>query len=270
MEKCYSYVQGKTLDQMSLNGTSIKYGKQEDIKDYWKQIVENDNQTARHFLVDRLLEKMQANCDKNGFWCPEEEIQTTFGIERNAVHLDDKNIYYTFFDTLRVLHDKNKQTQTPQQDGTLAVRSVFSTIENYFGKFNGNLDLRNQLTELNFETFEYPSISVLQNQGCGACVEKAAVAHNLWLLMGRESYYVSSTSSKFENSNDEGHAFCIIKNGEGGFMLYDHAMNNFGALQGDPIETLLSGQPLVIGEPFNNHGIYANACNLEQASTLAN
>ena len=206
---------------------------------------------------------MESNSTSNGFWTQSDEIRITFGIGTNAIHLDDRNIYYNFFDNLSQLHKKNRNLEKPREEGTLAVESIHRTIENYFGAFNGNLDLRNQLTDLNFDTFEYPSISVLQGKGCGACVEKAAVAHNLWLLMGRESYYVSSTSAKFEHSNDEGHAFCIIRNSKGNFMLYDHAMNNFGPLQGNPIETLLSGQPLHIQAPFKNQGVYANACNLQ-------
>lgn len=264
MEKSYSYIQKKQLDQMSLNGASVRYGQQPDIAGYWKTIVECDSKTARETLISKLLEKMEENSEQNGFWGSQEELRITFGIGANSIHLDDKNIYFSFFENLRNTYLDSKEKGIEKPEGTMAVNSIYTTIENYFGAFNGDLDKRLELTELDFDTFEYPSVEVLKGQGCGACVEKAAVAHNLWLLMGRESYYACSTSAKFENSSDEGHAFCMIKNQKGNFMLYDHAMGNFGALQGDPVETLLSGQPLIIGQPFQNHGVYANACNLEQ------
>ena len=50
-------------------------------------------------------------------------------------------------------------------------------------------------------------------------------------------------------------------------MLYDAAMGNFGRVPGNPIESMLNGEPLVIGEPFKTHGIYANACNMEQVKS---
>jgi hypothetical protein len=266
MEKSYSYIQKKTMDQMSINGTSIKYGKESNIDEYWRQIANCNDQSSRYEMIDQLLMIMENNAAQNGFWRADDEIRITFGIGSNAVHLDDKNIYYNFFDNLNYMYNKNNEFDVPLKDGAIALRSVFGTIENYFGAYNGDINLRHQLTDMNFDTFEYPSISVLKGKGCGACVEKAAVAHNLWLLMGRESYYVSSTSSKFENSNDEGHAFCIIKNSQDRYMLYDHAMNNFGPLSGEPIQTLLNGEPLVIKEPFKNQGVYANALNLEKTN----
>lgn len=263
MEKCYSYIKRTTLDQMSINGTSVKYGKQEDVVGYWKIIIECDDENDRHLLIDDLLKKMQNNAAQNGFWKPEDEIRISFGIGTTAIHLDDTSIYYSFFDNLRMLYQHNQTESKPVDDGVVALSSIFRTIEQYFGSYNGNLALRGKLTALNPETCEYPSISILKGKGCGACVEKAAVAHNLWLLMGRESYYVASTSAQFEDVEDEGHAFCFIRNSKGNFMLYDHARNNFGKVRGNPIETVLNGEPLIIGEPFKNPGVYANACNLE-------
>ena len=262
MEKSYSYIQNKPLDQMSLNGTSIKYGQQPNLVGYWIKIVECENQDERRALIDKLLEEMESNSSENGFWTSNDDVRITFGFGTNSVRLDDKDIYYSFFENLRTLYLKSKAQGTEKKTSPMSFNSIFSTIENYFGPFNGNLALRSSLTELNFDTFEYPSVSVLKGKRCGACVEKAAIAHNLWLLLGMESYYVSSTSSKFEHSNDEGHAFCIIRNTKGQFMLYDQSMQNFGPLQGDPISTILSGEPFIIKEPFKNKGVYANACNL--------
>lgn len=267
MEKAYSYIQHQQIDAMSLNGTSIKYGKQPDIEDYWQQIIACDDKTQRHALIDGLVEKMSENSAQNGFWTPQQELRIVFGMQNNSIHVDDMNLYYYFFDNLKAFNDYNKASEQPMPDGAVMAKSILFTINNYFGPFNGDLGLRNQLTELNFDTFTYPSISVLRGKGVGACVEKAAVAHNLWLLGGRESYYVSSTSAKFEHSNDEGHAFCFMKNSAGEYMLYDAAMGNFGHVPGNPIESMLNGEPLVIGEPFKNHGIYANACNMEQVKT---
>ena len=265
MEKSYSFTKREVLDRMSLKGTSIKYGKESKAIGRWKTIIEEKDDAVRNSMIDDFIEEMELNSENNGFWKSDDEIKITLGAGAdNAIRLNDKTLYYDFFKMLRHGYIKNNEKATPNSEGWLALHAIKNMIDFYFGSFNGDLKKREVLTTMDYDSFEFPSISVLKGAGCGACVEKSAVAHNLWLMLGRESYYVASASSKFPHSQDEGHAFCIIKNSNGNFMLFDHAMQNFGQLPGDPIDLLLSGNPLIIGEPFKNTGCYANALNLEQ------
>ena len=264
MEQCYSFIQKKRMDQMSMKGTSVRYGKEQTFGEEWRKIVEIEDREKRNQEIDKLLENYQKNQQANGFWGQADPIQITFGIgTANAIQLDDKNLYYVFFDALRARLEYNKTAEKPLPEGKIVVNSIYATIDAYFGKFNGDLELRDRLTQFDFEKTNAASVASLKRRGCAACVEKAAVSHNLFLLTGRESYFVSSCSCKFEQSPDQGHSFTFIKNQKGNFMLYDHAMQNFGVVLGDPIETMLNGEPLVIGEPFANQGVYANALNME-------
>ena len=268
MEQCYSFIQNKRMNQMSMMGTSVRFGKEQTFGEEWRKIVEIEDREERNQEIDKLLENYQSNSTQNGFWGQNDIVQITFGAgASNSIMLDDKSLYYLFFDVLKENLDKNKALENPKNEGLIVVNSIYATINMYFGKYNGNLDLRDRLTSFDFEQEKMPSVAVLKGKGCAACVEKASVSHNLFLLTGRESYFVSSCSSKFEHSNDQGHSFTFIKNSKGNFMLFDHAMQNFGMVEGDPIEAMLNGEPLVIGEPFANQGVYANACNLELENT---
>lgn len=269
MEQCYSFIQKKRMDQMSIKGTSVRYGKEQIFGDEWKKIVEIEDREKRNQEIDKLLENYQKNQQANGFWGFEDEVQITFGAgTANMIVLDDKNLYYIFFDALKARLDHNKTLEKPIPEGKVVVNSIYATIEAYFGKYNGDMQLRENLTLYDFDNEKAPSIANLKRKGCAACVEKAAVSHNLFLLTGRESYFVSSCSCKFDFAPDQGHSFTFIKNQKGNFMLYDHALQNFGVVKGDPIETMLNGEPLVIGEPFSNQGVYANALNLESENII--
>ncbi len=261
MEKSYSFNLKTILDNMSINGSSIRYGKQDGVDNIWKQIIGTEDQNERYKLVDLLIDKMEENAKANGFWRADEELKISFGIGTNAVHLDDRNVYYMLFDILKKLYELNQKQEEPLVDGSLFYNAIHNTIERYFGEYNGDSKLRLDLTSLDFETFKYPSVSILKGKGCAACVEKAAFAHNMWLLFGRESYYVGSTSSKFKHTNDNAHAFCIVRNKQGKLALYDQALENYGHLPDDTIDKILRGEPLVIDKPFKTYGIYANACN---------
>lgn len=264
MEQCYSFIQHKRMDQMSIKGTSVRYGKEQTFGEEWRKIVEIEDREKRNQEIDKLLEAYQKNSQQNGFWSADDKVQITFGgFASNAILLDDKNLYYIFFDALRARIEHNKTQEKPMPEGSVIVNSIHATIEAYFGKFNGNMQLRDRLTQFDFMEEKIPSVASLMRKGCAACVEKAAVSHNLFLLAGKESYFVSSCSSQFPHSPDEGHAFTFIKNAKGNFMLYDQAMENYGPVKGDPIEAMLNGEPLIIDEPFKHHGVYANACNLE-------
>lgn len=261
MIKSYSYNLKTNLDRMSIDGSSVRYGKQEGIEDVWREIISCEDQNERHSRVDALIAKMEENTEANGFWRADEVLKIGFGISTNGLHLDDRSIYYMLFDVLKELEKMNKKLPKPLSDGSLFYNAIHNTIDMYFGEYNGNAKLRNTLTELDFETFEHPSVAVLKGKCCAQCSEKAALAQNMWLFFGRESHYVCSTSSKFNHCDDKAHAFCIVRNTMGKLSLYDQALENYGHLPDDTIESILKGEPLVIDKPFETYGIYANACN---------
>ena len=261
MIKSYSYNLKTNLDRMSIDGSSVRYGKQEGIEDVWREIISCEDQNERYARVDALIAKMEENTETNGFWCAAEELKISYGIGNNAVHLDDRSIYYSLFDILQQLCEMNKKRANPLTDGSLFYNAIHNTIEIYFGEYQGNEKLRLDLTEMDMEIFKYPSVSVLKGKNCAACVEKAALAQNMWLFFGRESHYVCSTSAKFKHTNATAHAFCIVRNTMGKLSLYDQALENYGHLPDDTIESILKGEPLVIDKPFETYGIYANACN---------
>ena len=39
MEQCYSFIQKKRMDQMSMKGTSVRYGKEQTFGEEWRKIV---------------------------------------------------------------------------------------------------------------------------------------------------------------------------------------------------------------------------------------
>lgn len=265
MEKSYSFIINETIDQFSMNGTSIRYGKQPDISNKWKEIIAEGDEEKRNIIIDELISDMEENYDKNGFWRAEDEILINVGAfgGDNRFCLDDKSLYYDFFTCLKTQIEKNNASENPKNEGFITYKTIKSFLNEYFGEYNGDLRKRNELTDYDVETGECPSISLFKGAGCAACVERASVSHNLWLLMGRESYFVLSPSCMFETTPDEGHAFNIIKNSMDNFMLFDSTLHNFGQLPGNPIDDMLMGKPFVVKEPFLNKGCYANAKNLD-------
>ena len=61
MEQCYSFIQKKRMDQMSMKGTSIRYGKEQTFGEEWRKIVEIEDREKRNQEIDKLLENYQKN-----------------------------------------------------------------------------------------------------------------------------------------------------------------------------------------------------------------
>ena len=253
------------MDGWSMNGTSIRFGQATSVVEEWQKIIAIDEDAARQKAIDSLIDTLEADVETSGFFDASEQIMITRGAgAMQGIKLDDREVYYNFFDNLKTLYstatdDKEKNNVLP--------KAIKQTVDTYFGQYNGD-----EKSRLSFTTAEidddgeiiYPSVSVLKGKGLGACVEKSAMAHNMWLMLGRKSHYISSSSIHFKGISDEAHAFTIIQNGHGNYMLYDLALNNFGRLAGDPIKEMLKGEPLIVSEGFRNPGIYANACNIER------
>ena len=116
--------------------------------------------------------------------------------------------------------------------------------------------------EIDDDDIKIPSISAQKGKNCSLCVERASVAHNLWLLTGEKSHYINSLDCKFavggaEYSND-GHAFCIVEI-DGVYKLFDPTMQVYQKLVGNPIDKMLKGDAFEVLTKDGQEYIYANA-----------
>lgn len=243
---------------------SIQYGKQSDIENEWKSIIEIENVDERKNRIDLLLEKLEQNTEQNGFFGTKQEVLIS-ALHNNVVFFNDKEMYYQFFDTLRSFSKLNKDGQQ-FSEGAIIKKAIEETEKAYWGGFGCHRDTRLAKTKAEVVDDEYkiPSISNLKGQNCSACMERAVMAHNLWLLTGKTSYFlnVSASECDFEQESDEykndGHAFSIVEY-DGKYRLFDLSMNNFCILQGNPIEDIENGKPLKVeGRAVHNPGYYAN------------
>lgn len=254
---------------MGAASISIQYGKQPDIENEWKSIIEIENVDERKKRIDLLLEKLEQNAEQNGFFGKEQEVRISKG---NGVLFNDKEMYYQFFDTLRNFSELNKNEQFTE--GAIIKKAIEETEKAYWGGWGTNKHTRLKKTRMEFTDdgdIQRPSISNLKGQNCSACVERAAMAHNLWLLTGKTSYYivVQPEECNFDTTADDeykgdAHAFSIVEY-DGKYRLFDLSMDNICMLQGNPIEDIENGIPLKVeGPTVKNPGYYANYSKLGQ------
>lgn len=273
MKEFYSGIQRKRMEGESsfINSTNVRYGRQEDVKGQFDAIVKTEDEDIRHGLIDKLISKMEKNCEANSFFPSNETIHINQGsvgqgVDSPRFKIDDKDLYYMFFDIYGKLQDQHPEAS----DSQVHYHAVKDTVRNYFGRFNGDKTLRESLTtpDVDYDKFvedpfyepEAPSISSLRGQNCAMCVENASVSHNLWLLGGYESYCVRASSIDFKDLPDEAHSYCLI-NYNNKFKLFDPSMQKYPAFATgeNPAEDILNGEPLII-----DNMVYANALNLEQ------
>lgn len=91
-----------------------------------------------------------------------------------------------------------------------AMNYVYYFIRSYFG-LEG--DHKNREVLLSSNADEY-SISDLKGKNAAVCADRAAVAQNLFSILGMESYYIVG------QINGENHAFNVV-NYKGNYYLYD-------------------------------------------------
>ena len=241
--------------------TTIKYGKEDTIKDSWKTITEIENDKEREEKINNILQIMESNKENNGFIARDDVVRINkIG---NAFKLDDTQLYYSYFETLK----KFKEKFPNEPDGRIVFFAIRATIDTYFGGTYSNRDLRMSLTEIDItdEGAIIPSISLQKGKSCSLCVERASVAHNLWLLAGEQSHYVNSLDCKFEDTKNEysndGHAFCIVEI-DGVYKLFDPTMQIYKKLEDNPIDKMLKGEPFKVSSKDGREYTYANAsCN---------
>ena len=97
-----------------------------------------------------------------------------------------------------------------------------------------------------FDDFNFPSIRVQKGKGTGVCTERASIAHNLWLLTGRQSYFFTSKDCRFVDGENAGHSFSVVKLKKG-FRLCDFALDRFDLFDNSPIDMINKKQPLLFG-----------------------
>lgn len=81
----------------------------------------------------------------------------------------------------------------------------------------------------------------------------AVVAHNLWLLAGKESFFISSQDCKLDNTNikqknleSNTYAFNVVNTGSG-YCLCDFASVRYEELESSPVDLIKAGKPIVFG-----------------------
>jgi hypothetical protein len=278
MKEFYSAIQKARMEGRSIavGSSNVRYGKEDNAKKLFDEIVAEKSPQVKEKKINELIDLLEKNSEQNSFFSKNEEIEINVGAGASMgpkIKLDDINIYKMFFDT----YCKFKNEHPEVRDGVLHKKTIEATIKAYFGNFNGNMKLRQGLTmpEIDWDKFEdanykpeIPSISKLKNKNCAMCVERASVAHNLWLLGGYESYYIDASSIQLADALDEGHAYCIV-NYNGTFKLFDCSMNLYHAFDKglNPIEEILNGKPLIL-EINEKRYIYANNYALEKEQEL--
>lgn len=260
MKKYYSSIGIPTCAEVK-----IQYGKENGIEDYWKEIIAIEDTQKRYERIDQLVDMMSNNKSNNGFFAHDDCIEIrAIG---NKFTLDDNTIYHMFFDNIKNIVQDYQANNIVKSDESIIFKAIGKTEKEYFGGMGANRKRRQDLTaiEITDDDFIVPSIKALKGQNCSLCTERAAISHNLWLLTGRQSYYINSASTHFENISNQyindGHCFNIVEYG-GKFRLCDFAMDNYcGEFKENPIDTMLSGRPLNIerSKGINYPGTYANA-----------
>ena len=183
---------------------------------------------------------MESDREINVFFRREDEV--IINTTSNAFKLDDTEIYYIFFEQLKRI----KESQPDHDDEIILFFAIKNTLLTYFGGKEGNRAKRNRLTSIVTEDdIAAPSISTQKGQNCSLCTERASISHNLWLLVGKTSYFIDSKNCNFRNNLNEfandGHSFYIVEE-SGTLKLFDAAMEIFKKLPKNPIKEMLSGK----------------------------
>ena len=238
---------GKSVDGYNMNKVFLQYGIETGIDKAWEQIIKLDSANAKK-SVDSLLQKISMNSKENGFFDANQPVY--IGYSGFGFKLNDYNLYYMFFNNLKGM---SESAEGKQNKGSIVFNSIKQTINDYFGGVVKNSRAeRMSLTAID-NNFEFPSICNQRGTGTAFVTEMAAAAHNLWLLAGKESFYVSSQDCKLENANvkqknleSDMYAFNVVNTGNG-YCLCDFASARYEALEAIPLELIKAGKPIVFG-----------------------
>ncbi len=243
---------------------TMRYGQEIAADELWKQILDIENEEKRNKQIDILVDLLSIDCEKTGFFDKNNPVVINQLLGLGFV-LDDNQVYYDFFKNLKDIKLQSLKEKLSFTEGAIIKKAIEKTLDNYYGKYkSGNKKLRTQYVKSEYDSqkddFVFPSIKKQKEKGTGVCAEHASLAHNLWLLTGKKSYYVDAKETFFQSVGkefeDDGHAFCIVEYG-GKFRLFDADMGNFTILEGNPVEKLLKGEAInVSGRGVTNPGIY--------------
>ena len=261
---------------IAVGSTNVRYGKDDNARKLFDDVIQEKDKKQLKKKAKILIDALEKNSENNGFFKLDEGIEINVGAGSDngpKIKIDDVNIYKLFFELYSTIKNNNPE----MRDGVIHKIAVERTINAYFGEFKGDVNLRKTLTESKFDLDKFiedpnykqeiPSISKLQGKNCAMCVERASVAHNLWLLGGYESYYIDASSIELADCDDKAHAYCMV-NYNGTFKLFDCSMGIYHRFEEsiNPVEDILNGEPLVIDHSGKQY-IYANAYALENTHT---
>ena len=251
MEKVYSRMGLSIVPDIK-----IRFGQEKSINGAWKKIIATNDIDKRKSQIDNLLELIETNTEYNGFFGRNDKVDCGAG---HAFLLNDNELYYMFFNNLKILNEQNIDGKVT--DGSITNQAIKATILQYAGGNGINRQLRfnNTTIEIKDDGIEIPSISKQKGKNCFYCTEKAAIAHNLWLLTGVTSYFCLTCSDNFGHLDpqykNDSHNFTIVEYDDK-FRLYDLALDNYCMLEKNCIDSLLTGKGLEV-KGVRNPGVYA-------------
>lgn len=259
MEKSY---QTEIFDEIT--ETKVVYGKEDSLKGVILEIAKIKDSKERNNAVDLILEALEQNKENNGFLGPKDKIVISNILKFQSIKLDDKDIYYIFFDYIHKAYEDNmaKIAEDPTYHqgvplNTLdVVNSISNTLNAYYCGLNKNEKLREKLTITNEPDAEPRSIKEQKGMGCAACVEVSSVAHNLFLCSGLESAFVISYDSAIIHEDKleiSPHAYDVVKIGNSNRII-DYARNKIINLDKNIVDIIDEKIPIV-----KENFIYINA-----------
>ena len=229
----------------SLDKVFVQYGIEPGIDGMWEEIIKLDGANAKRY-VDKLLERLSNNSKYNGFFDANQPVY--IGCSGFGFKLNDYNLYYMFFNNLKGMAESE---EGKQNKGSIVFNSIKQTLKDYFGGVLKNSNSERMMLTSIENNFEFPSICNQRNKGTAAITEMAAVAHNLWLLAGKESIFINSQDCKLDSLKDKtlengSHAYNIVNTGKG-YRLCDFVRGRYESLEVNPVDLIKEGKPITFG-----------------------
>ena len=151
MEKFYSKIGLSIAPDIK-----IRLGQEPLIRGLWKDIIAISDEEKRKLQIDNLIELLELDTERTGFLGKTDKVDCGAG---RAFCLDDRELYYSFFDNLKVLNEQNESGKVT--DGSIINQAIKATILQYAGGNGINRQLRMDKTtvEISDEAIKIPSIS---------------------------------------------------------------------------------------------------------------
>lgn len=130
---------------------------------------------------------------------------------------------------------------------------IIETVNDYFNGY-ANIDHRMKYyKETDFEKHEENKISNLKGTGAAMCVERAAVAQNLLISLGINSFF--KTSGIINNNNDEVHSYNIIEHNNK-YYIFDTSLPNLINGKPNPLIAEIDKEAFdLLSYPLSDQGI---------------